>query len=295
MIASVLLIVVWLLLLPLRRINEGTRQIAQGNYSKRLPEKGSTEFSQLSRNMNEMAEAIEHNIKDLESVAEDRNTFIANLAHEMKTPLTSILGFGDLLRIKRTVDDKERREYAGIIVEETKRLKTLSGKLMELITVGSTQLDWQTIPLTSIMEEVGQALQISLSKSGITLNIKVCKIEVSVDKELFKSLIYNLIDNAIKASKSGQEIEVFAEETNGILTIAVKDHGIGIPKEEINKIMQPFYMIDKSRTRKAGGAGLGLALCSEIARLHGARLQIESEPRKGTCVSIIFDKKGETE
>lgn len=294
-IASVLLIVVWLLLLPLRRINEGTRQIAQGNYSKRLPEKGSTEFSQLSRNMNEMAEAIEHNIKDLESVAEDRNTFIANLAHEMKTPLTSILGFGDLLRIKRTVDDKERREYAGIIVEETKRLKTLSGKLMELITVGSTQLDWQTIPLTSIMEEVGQALQISLSKSGITLNIKVCKIEVSVDKELFKSLIYNLIDNAIKASKSGQEIEVFAEETNGILTIAVKDHGIGIPKEEINKIMQPFYMIDKSRTRKAGGAGLGLALCSEIARLHGARLQIESEPRKGTCVSIIFDKKGETE
>lgn len=250
-IASVLLIVVWLLLLPLRRINEGTRQIAQGNYSKRLPEKGSTEFSQLSRNMNEMAEAIEHNIKDLESVAEDRNTFIANLAHEMKTPLTSILGFGDLLRIKRTVDDKERREYAGIIVEETKRLKTLSGKLMELITVGSTQLDWQTIPLTSIMEEVGQALQISLSKSGITLNIKVCKIEVSVDKELFKSLIYNLIDNAIKASKSGQEIEVFAEETNGILTIAVKDHGIGIPKEEINKIMQPFYMIDKSRTRKA--------------------------------------------
>ena len=144
-IASVLLIVVWLLLLPLRRINEGTRQIAQGNYSKRLPEKGSTEFSQLSRNMNEMAEAIEHNIKDLESVAEDRNTFIANLAHEMKTPLTSILGFGDLLRIKRTVDDKERREYAGIIVEETKRLKTLSGKLMELITVGSTQLDWQTV------------------------------------------------------------------------------------------------------------------------------------------------------
>ena len=224
-----------------------------------------------------------------------RREFSANVSHELKTPLTSILGFGDLLRIKRTVDDKERREYAGIIVEETKRLKTLSGKLMELITVGSTQLDWQTIPLTSIMEEVGQALQISLSKSGITLNIKVCKIEVSVDKELFKSLIYNLIDNAIKASKSGQEIEVFAEETNGILTIAVKDHGIGIPKEEINKIMQPFYMIDKSRTRKAGGAGLGLALCSEIARLHGARLQIESEPRKGTCVSIIFDKKGETE
>lgn len=113
-------------------------------------------------------------------------------------------------------------------------------------------MDWQTIPLTSIMEEVGQALQISLSRSGITLNIKVCKIEISVDKELFKSLIYNLIDNAIKASKSGQQIEVFAEETNGVLTISVKDHGIGIPKEEINKIMQPFYMIDKSRTRKAG-------------------------------------------
>ena len=86
---------------------------------------------------------------------------------------------------------------------------------MELITVGSTQLDWQTIPLTSIMEEVGQALQISLSRSGITLNIKVCKIEISVDKELFKSLIYNLIDNAIKASKSGQQIEVLPKKQMG--------------------------------------------------------------------------------
>ena len=82
-----------------------------------------------------------------------------------------------------------------------------------------------------------------------------------MDKEVLDLLIYNLIDTAIKASKSVQEIEVFAEETNGILIIAVKDHGIGIPKEEINKIMQPFYMIDKSRTRKAGGAGLGL--CSK--------------------------------
>ena len=294
-IASVLLAVVWLLLLPLRRINEGTRQIARGNYSRRLPETGSTEFCQLSRNMNEMAQAIEQNVQNLESVADDRNTFIANLAHEMKTPLTSILGFADLLRIKRTVDDKERREYAGIIVEETKRLKTLSGKLMELITVGRTQLDWQTAPLDGIMEEVRQSLQITLPNSKIALQIMVCKADILVDKALFKSLIYNLIDNAIKASKAGQRIDVFAQQEDEVLIICVQDYGIGIPKEELHKIMQPFYMIDKSRTRKAGGAGLGLALCTEIAKLHGARLQIESEPGKGTCVRIIFDKRGEDE
>ncbi len=294
-IATILLAVVWLLLLPLRRINEGTQQIAQGNYSKRLPEKGGMEFTQLARNMNEMAQAIEENVTELEHVAEDRNVFIANLAHEMKTPLTSILGFADLLRVKRIVNDRERQEYAGIIVEETKRLKTLSGKLMELITLGQTQLDWQTVSLTEVMEEVGQALQISLSKSGITLEITMCKAELPMDKELFKSLIYNLIDNAIKASTAGQKIAVTGRYENEMLVLSVRDWGIGIPREELHNVLKPFYMLDKSRrTRKAGGAGLGLALCAEIAKLHGARVQIESEPRKGTCVRLIFDNREES-
>lgn len=293
LVAGVLLVMVWTLLLPLKRINEGTRQIAQGKYDKRLKMRGNSELAELARNMNVMARAVEKNVTSLKQVAEDRNTFIANLAHEMKTPLTSILGFADILRVKRVVSDRERQEYAGVIVEETKRLKALSGKLMELITMGSTQLDWTVVPLSQLTEEVGTALQPLLEDHGMELQVSAVDEEVRVDKELFKSLLYNLIDNAVKASKPGGKIELAAAKVDGVLHIAVRDHGIGIPAKELNRITQPFYMLDKSRSRKAGGAGLGLPLCVEIARLHGAQLTIDSEVGKGTCVHLIF--RGETE
>ncbi len=111
-----------------------------------------------------------------------------------------------------------------------------------------------------------------------------------MDKELFKSLLYNLIDNAIKASTTGQTIRLVGKNTEGHILIKIIDEGIGIPKEEIDHIIKPFYMIDKARTRKSGGAGLGLSLCVEIARLHNGVINIESEIGKGTCISI--DIKG---
>jgi signal transduction histidine kinase len=289
-IAGVLIVIVKFLLSPLGKVNEGTKSIAEGNYSKRLKINGNDEITELSRDMNIMAEAIEENVKVLEQVAEDRRIFIANLAHEMKTPLTSILGFADIIRIKRVVNDEERQEYAGIIVEETKRLKTLSGKLMELITVGNTNLDMKEINIKEMIEEIELSLTPILEKSKLQLKAEVEDIWLTMDKELFKSLLYNLIDNAIKASTTGQTIRLVGKNTEGHVLIKIIDEGIGIPKEEIDHIIKPFYMIDKARTRKSGGAGLGLSLCVEIARLHNGVINIESEIGKGTCISI--DIKG---
>jgi signal transduction histidine kinase len=106
-----------------------------------------------------------------------------------------------------------------------------------------------------------------------------------MDKDLLISLLLNLIDNAGKASKPGDNIEITAHQN----VIAVTDHGRGIPESEISKITQPFYMVDKSRSRKAGGIGLGLALAAEIARLHGAKLEFDSEPGKGTTAKVVFE------
>ena len=149
-IAFILLVVVKMLLHPLRRVNEGTREIAQGNYRKRIQMKGHDELSELAQNMNSMAEAVESNVRALEDVAEDRKHFIDNLSHEMKTPLTSILGFSDLLQIKKDITEESRIEYAGIIKEEASRMRTLSGKLMELITVGEAKLEWQEENMQSL-------------------------------------------------------------------------------------------------------------------------------------------------
>ena len=286
LIALILLVVVKMLLHPLKKINEGTRSIAQGNYQERIPERGHDEFTELARNMNRMAESVETNVRALEHVAEDRKHFIDNLSHEMKTPLTSILGFSDLLQIQKDITEESRIEYAGIIKSEATRMRTLSGKLMELITVGETNLDWKEEDMQVLFGEIWVSLQVVTAKKGIALSCSSQKGSLWVDRELFKSLLYNLVDNAIKASRTGSRIQVEGRFGEGQFLVEVLDQGVGIPVEEIDKITQAFYMVDKARSRADGGAGLGLALCKEIVSLHQGTMKFESRQGEGTRVLI---------
>ena len=256
-ISLILLVSVIILLRPLRRINVYTKAIANGNYNMRLVCKGSIEFCELSKNMNIMADSIESNAAQLKKIAEDRQTFIANLAHEMKTPLTSILGFADLLKIKKNVTDKERSEYAGLIVDETKRLRSLSSKLMEIITIGSTGIDKTPESLQKMIDETGAALIPLLNKNSVTLLCNTLPVMINADEALFKSLLYNLIENAVKASAIGQQIFLNTILQDDKLVISIHDNGIGMSREDAQKVFEPFYMVDKSRSRKAGGAVLG--------------------------------------
>ena len=285
-IAAVLLIVVKLLLLPLQKINEGTRAIAQGDYKLRVPQKGRDEISELAFNMNQMASSVEKNIKALEAVAEDRNQFIANLSHEMKTPLTSILGFSDLLQIKSDLTESQRVEYAGIIKEEAGRMRTLSGKLMEMITVGHANVEWKQEEVSEVFGEIAASLGVVAESHGMTLSWECQEGTLWIDKELIKSLVYNLADNAMKASREGSVILIQGRFEKEEFCFRVEDSGIGIPSEEIEKITQAFYMVDKVRSRASGGAGLGLALCVEIVKMHRGVLTIESELNKGTKVTV---------
>lgn len=291
-IAFILLGVVKILLYPLKRVNEGTREIAQGNYRKRIQTRGHDELSELAQNMNIMAKSVETNVRALEDVAEDRKHFIDNLAHEMKTPLTSILGFSDLLLIKKDITDESRIEYAGIIKEEASRMRTLSGKLMELITVGEAKLDFHQEDMQSLFAEIDSSLQVIADSHKMHLSCEAEQGTLCVDRELFKSLLYNLVDNAIKASSEEGHIEVRGKFEKDWFYIEVEDKGVGIPAEEIEKITQAFYMVDKVRSRANGGAGLGLALCAEIVSSHRGRMHFESKPGEGTRV-LIRMKGGE--
>ena len=293
LIGLVLILVVFRLLSPLGRINTSIRRIAAGQYQLRLPEKGGQEFRRLSQNVNRMAASIEHNIEEVQALADSRKRFIDNLGHEMKTPLTSILGFADLLRIQRSISEEQRQEYAGIIVEEARRLQTLSGKLMELVTTNNSQLDLEPVALPAFFEDIRQSVEPLLRRRGQRLLCRAEEITLPLDRVLFQSLLGNLIDNAAKASPEGAEILLSARRQADDVRIAVTDHGIGMRREEIRRVTEPFYMVDKSRSRKAGGAGLGLALCLEIARRHGAELLIESLPGIGTTVTVRFSKKEE--
>lgn len=290
--AILLVIILKILLRPLAILNDATRVIANGDYSKRISIDSYDELGELSANMNIMADSIEKNVTLLENIAENRNQFINNFTHEMKTPLTSILGFSDILRIKRNLTNEEVSEYSEIIFNEASRLKALSGKLMELISLGETSTDFSKIHTKELFTSITQVLSPIVKTNNLNLICYCDDCIIDADKELLRSMIYNFSDNAIKASPEGSTVTLNGSFENNLFTITVKDEGIGIAKEELDKITEPFYMVDKARTRKAGGAGLGLALCKKIAELHNAEFTIDSVPNKGTTITVIM--KGES-
>ncbi len=287
--AVVLLVLVKVQLRRLEQLSQASRRIAQGNYAERVQLAGADEVADLGKDLNRMAQAVQQHVGQLEQVAQDQKTFIANMAHEMKTPLTSILGFADLLYLQKDVPEKKRREYAGIILDETKRMRSLSGKLMELLNVGSQNLVFTSEELSGVIGEVATAMQPVLHSSRLALQYG-CEpgLWMEMDRELFKSLLYNFIDNGRKASPEGSLIQLLAHRKEGRIEILIRDHGQGIPKKELEKIRQPFYMVDKSRSRKAGGAGLGLALCDEICRIHKGSFAIDSRLGEGTLITLSF-------
>lgn len=288
--AGLLLLVVWYFLAPLKRINHLLRQIAGGDYRRRVRQEGSAELRELSGNINLMADAVEQHVEEIRTLAEGRKRFIDSFAHEMKTPLTSILGFADLLRLKREVSPTQRQEYAGIIVEETRRLQTLSGKLLELSLADHAALELEPLFLPGLLEELRESAAIGLEKRGVGLFVSAEPVWIQADRELFGSLLLNLIDNAAKASRSGGTVEVFALRERGKVHLTVTDHGIGMTEEQLRHAAEPFYMADKSRSRRAGGAGLGLALCAEIVKCHHMQLRMESTPGAGTTVHLLMEE-----
>ena len=262
------------LLKPIATLKENTALIANGVYGNRVTIAERDEIGELGEDFNRMAEAVETHIQELRDEAERRTMFMSALTHELKTPMTGIKGNAQtLLATKLTEEEREDALYA--IDAACTRVERLSQKLMQLIMLRQSG-------------DVKAACAEQLRIRGLTLKTANDMGLVMMERDLLADLFINLIDNAGKASRRGDIIELNAH--GGI--ISVTDHGIGIAESELDKLTQPFYMVDKSRTRKAGGAGLGLALCDEIAHLHGARLIINSTPGIGTTVSVVFDAEG---
>ena len=294
-IALLMLVLVQMLLRPLSDVGEAIGRIAGGDYERLPEEKGSPELRELSAGVNRMAAAIEEQTTRLQNTAESRKRFADSMAHEMKTPLTSILCMADLLQIKREVSEEERLEYAGVIVDEAKRMKELSSKLLTLASADETALDLRPVSISALAEELAATFAPILEKRGLKLVTAGEDAVFRADESLFKTLLFNLIDNASKASAAGQTIGLYHTKRGNHLQIAVADEGHGMDAEALRHATEPFYMANKSRSRKEGGAGLGLFLCAEVAKLHHADLHIESAPGKGTTVTLTLPLAPESE
>lgn len=274
---------------PLERLSGVSKQIAHGDFSKRAAVSGgiakTKEVTELSQNFNTMAQYVEDYIAQLKAAAQSRDDFVAAFTHELKTPLTSVIGYADMLR-SYELDAAKRRECADFIYREGKRLESLSLNLLNLIVLKKDEIKLIPVKSDVIIAETGSSVLFVLKRHGIQLETDFEHAEILAEPSLIKTLLYNLIDNACKASRKGQTVKLSGFCKGDRYYFSVSDNGRGIPKRELNKITEPFYMVDKSRSRKMGGAGLGLALCSQIAELHGSELKIESSEGAGTTVGF---------
>lgn len=284
-VATVVLFVItsWLTK-PIRLLTKATRKMTAGDYSYRAKVISTDEMGQLTNDFNRMANALEENIHKLEESVKDREEFIAAFSHELKTPLTAIIGYADMLR-SRKLDDEKHFLSANYIYTEGKRLETMSFRLLDLIVTKRLAIEKQRINTASLF---GYLKELYGEKEQVRVRCQYEIAEVVAEENLLKSVLINLVDNACKASKAGGKVEILGRKQENGYLFAVKDYGVGIPREECKKITEAFYMVDKSRSRSKNGAGLGLALCVEILKIHGSDLIIESEVDKGSCFSFVI-------
>lgn len=275
------------MLLPLQKLNDSAKKIAEGVYDDRVDIKGKDEIGELGKSFNQMAQAVETKTQHLEESERRKTLFMGNLTHELKTPMTAISGYAQTL-LTTKLEPEEQEEALLYIYEQCGRLERLSKKMMRLLEVDEEEaLHYTNVSAKQLFEDAKKSCKILLEKKSMVLECVSHDEMYRVDYDLMLDVLINLIDNGVKASEEGSRIRLIASEDS----IIVQDFGRGIPEEEKERILEPFYMIDKSRSRKCGGAGLGLSLAALIIKRHNMKMEIESEIGKGTSIHLQFAYK----
>lgn len=273
---------------PIETLSAVSQDIRSGDYSKRVPENGtSKEVVILQKNFNQMIDDMQIQMEELQEMNESKQSFIDSLSHEIKTPITSILGYSDLLMKGKLTRETEVKALS-FINQEAKRLELINSTLLKLIVVKQMEEAVESVSITECFRSAESALRYKLEQRQIELQAEVADCWICGNRSQFQILLINLMDNAVKASSQGGQIEVNGTETDRGYELRIRDFGIGIPKEDLNKIFEPFYVVDKARTRKENGLGLGLAICEQICKRYQITFSIESEVQKGSEVTLIF-------
>ena len=271
---------------PLARLSRAARALAEGKLSARAPVHSWDEVGLLARDFNAMAQALEENISRLQDAAARQDRFLGSFAHELKTPMTSIIGYADLIR-GQTLSPEEQAEAANYIVAEGKRLENLSHKLLDLLVLEKTDPSFSRVCPAALIRGLAAHIGPVYQRQGIRLVCDCEEGECLLEPDLVRSLLLNLWDNARKAMEGrGGRIYTQLQMRPGGCRILVVDNGGGMPPAALAHLTEAFYRVDKSRARAQGGVGLGLALCREIAALHGGSIRFQSQVGAGTAVTV---------
>ena len=218
-----------------------------------------------------------------------RREFSANVSHELKTPLTSISGFAELMK-EGLVPPEKIPEFSGDIYKESLRLIGLVNDIIQLsrLDENSTQFQRAPVDLYDLCAQSIERLSTVAARQSVTLALTGEHAEIMGVEQLLKEMIYNLLDNAIKYNVPGGSVTASVRKSAGRTILSVADTGIGIPYAHQPRVFERFYRVDKSHSKEVGGTGLGLSIVRHAAQYHGARLELKSQPGKGTTITVTF-------
>lgn len=277
---------------PLNRLTQVAEAISGGAYDLRTGYVGNDEVGALAIAFDQMTGTVQQNISDLEDNLHRRNLLLAALTHELKTPMTAIIGYADSC-LTMPLSDEQKSESIQRIYTSAKRVEQLSRKMLSFISYADTyEIQYHPISVSRLLNGVKEEMAATLNKHHIGLEATHNFDKMYGDYDLLFSLLINLIDNAAKASPDNSTIFISAKLIENVVLFTVKDCGCGIPEDQIKLIFEPFYRVDKARDRKNGGVGLGLSLCQMIVSAHNGDIQVSSTLGSGTSISIRMPQGG---
>lgn len=236
-----------------------------------------------------LLQSIDKQNREKDAVANMRKEFSANVSHELKTPLTSISGYAEIMK-DGLVRPEDMKTFSERIYNEASRLITLVEDIMKLskLDEGAVELEKEEVDFYMLTREICSRLAPQAEKRNVRVEVTGEPVHYLGVRQVLDEMLYNMIENAIKYNKEGGLVSVWVGNTLQGIKIIVRDTGIGIPKEEQERIFERFYRVDKSHSKATGGTGLGLSIVKHGALMHGAKIDVDSEVNKGTKMELIF-------
>ncbi|MDR2940350.1 MAG: HAMP domain-containing histidine kinase [Clostridiales bacterium] len=272
---------------PLSLVSAASKKIAAGGYGHKITIRGHNEATEMADSFNNMAEEIRKHISRMAESSDKNQRFADNFSHEIRTPLTAIYGTTEYLQ-KTDVSEEEKYKLTGRIITECKHVMDIAERMLELATLRSPEINMEMVRVSGLFESVEESVRAKLDDKLIELKREGDVDFLVGDKSLLKSLLINLVNNAADACPYGGHIVWGVSPSVNGRVLTVMDNGKGVPAEQLDRVTEPFYRIDKAKRRSEGGAGLGLSICSQICACHNAVMSFKSVEGVGTTVTVIF-------
>ncbi len=278
---------------PIQSLTKAAEKVASGDFSESVENDAKDEIGVLTRTFNDMAGQLERNIEDLQYAEQMRKEFVANVSHELRTPVTSIRSYAETLcDAGKGMDTETRQRFLEVIVRESDRMTKIVQDLLTLskFDAGSIAFDFQKFSFEKSVRDVynAQLLEAQKRHHNFGLQFESDLPEITGDRARIEQVLINMLSNAIKYTPDGGRIRISAGVKGENVWCTVRDNGIGIPKQDVDRVFERFYRVDKARSRESGGTGLGLSIAYEIVQRHDGNMTLHSQKGKGTAITVTL-------